>query len=314
MKNRFGIKTLVCFLCMVLPCLNIQSQTETDYDGNIYPIVTIGNQVWMAENLRTTHYSDGSAIEDGRAFDFYPYEVAMAGSDTTKYFFYYNNDSIYADEYGCLYNWFAAVNGNISSNSNPGGIQGVCPAGWHIPSLTEWEELENYVGEENTHELLEGGSTGFNLQFGGYRVDMDNAFDGIDGVGAYISTEITPDPAYITLFAINSDIMEIIHWDHRKTAGYSVRCIKDINTTSLLKQKGKQNILVYPNPCKDYFYIKTNGSNIQNTHIYSAEGKLIGSMNAGEENKISVRDFDKGLYLVTITTDKDTFTCKLIIE
>ena len=62
---------------------------------------------------------------------------------------YYNNNKYNAEKYGVLYTWAAAMNGAASSNSNPSGIQGVCPHGWHLPSDEEWEQLAEYISNDN---------------------------------------------------------------------------------------------------------------------------------------------------------------------
>ena len=98
---------------------------------------------------------NGIPINDGSEFTFCLFDVAKDGSDTTKYFFYQNNDTSNAIPYGCLYNWFAAVNGNTGSSYSPGGIQGVCPAGWHIPSIQEWATLKDYIGENSKDKLMQ---------------------------------------------------------------------------------------------------------------------------------------------------------------
>ena len=96
----------------------------TDIDGNYYDAVKIGDQVWMAQNLRTTHYADGTAIP------------------------YYVNPDLDASVYGYYYNWPAAIHGAASSNTVPSGVQGVCPNGWHLPSDAEWTQLTAYVGSQ----------------------------------------------------------------------------------------------------------------------------------------------------------------------
>ena len=93
-----------------------------DIDDNIYHTLQIGNQCWMAENLRTTRYADGSDIPEEASF-YYP-----------------NNDKSEKREKGLLYTWYAATRGQ-SSGTNPSGVQGACPIGWHIPSDAEWTEL-----------------------------------------------------------------------------------------------------------------------------------------------------------------------------
>ena len=97
-------------------------QAIKDYDGNFYRIVEIGNQIWMAENLKSLHYSDGT-----------PIDTAIA----------YNNDENNVELYGRLYTWNAAMNYTDSSSANPSGVQGACPSEWHIPSKDEWIELMN---------------------------------------------------------------------------------------------------------------------------------------------------------------------------
>jgi uncharacterized protein (TIGR02145 family)/uncharacterized repeat protein (TIGR02543 family) len=91
-------------------------------DGNVYHRVVIGNQVWMGENLN--YYAIGSVCYDNRA------------------------DS--CAKYGRMYNWSTAMNDASSSSLSPSGVQGVCPAGWHIPSDAEWTTLTDYVGLAST--------------------------------------------------------------------------------------------------------------------------------------------------------------------
>ena len=107
--------------------------TVTDYDGNTYQTIYIGAQCWMKENLKTTHYSNGAVIPEG------------GNGSSGKYYFKYDHNDANKAKYGLLYTWEAVMNGAGSSNNNPSGIQGICPSGWHVPSTSEWCELENYV-------------------------------------------------------------------------------------------------------------------------------------------------------------------------
>jgi len=100
----------------------------TDQDGNIYKTVKIGEQTWMAENLRTTRYQDGSQIPNVVNIDSW-------NQLTNGAYCYYNNDILNKNAYGALYNWYTVVD------------QGkICPSGWHIPSDAEWSDLENSLG------------------------------------------------------------------------------------------------------------------------------------------------------------------------
>ena len=113
--------------------------TVTDYDGNVYRTIPIGQQCWMRENLRTTHFADGTAIAFG-----------SDNSSTTPYL-YAPGNNLTVPEYGYLYNWVAAMHGAASSETNPSGVQGVCPTGWHVPSNAEWLQLIHYVRGHNEY-------------------------------------------------------------------------------------------------------------------------------------------------------------------
>ena len=94
-------------------------------DGTFYAKVKIGNQTWMAENLN--------------------YDVPDNTTDVC-----YNNNNDNCARYGRLYNWSTAMNGASSSSTNPSGVRGVCPVGWHLPSNGEWTQLTDYVGGSST--------------------------------------------------------------------------------------------------------------------------------------------------------------------
>jgi len=105
--------------------------TVTDTDGNVYQTVRIGNQVWMAENLRVTKYNDGSAI----TLDTSTAIWASASTFSFSAYCFYNNitnaDSI--KKYGALYNWYTV------------NTKKLAPAGWHVPTDSEWEVMQNYL-------------------------------------------------------------------------------------------------------------------------------------------------------------------------
>lgn len=114
--------------------------TVTDVDGNTYQTIQIGNQCWMRENLRTTHFADNTPI----------YHAQTSPDTSTTEFFYYspNLDDSYIPTYGCLYNAAAATHG-LPSNAYMTHMittQGVCPDGWHLPSRSEWQTLIEEVG------------------------------------------------------------------------------------------------------------------------------------------------------------------------
>ncbi len=113
--------------------------TVKDIDGNLYNVVVIGDQAWMAENLRTTHYADGSAIPYVKNNDAW-----NALNKSGKAFCWYDNDISNAS-YGAYYTWSTAMNEEGEGETNE-KIQGVCPDGWHIPSDAEWNEMHIQLG------------------------------------------------------------------------------------------------------------------------------------------------------------------------
>ena len=106
---------------------NLTYGTVTDIDGNVYKTISIGNQTWMAENLRTTKYRNGDPItnETGNWTDL----------ETGVYSWYSNNETQYKAIYGALYNWFA-----VADSRN------LAPSGWHVATDAEWTTLTEYLG------------------------------------------------------------------------------------------------------------------------------------------------------------------------
>jgi uncharacterized protein (TIGR02145 family) len=205
-------------------------ETLYDIEGNEYQTVTIGSQVWMAENLRSTIYADSTVMIAGSG--------DISGNYTTRYYFTYNNNSSLAETYGCLYTWAAVMKGASAIDANPSGVQGVCPDGWHVPSDSEWKELESFLkmsagdlinfswrGTDQGTRLKEGGDTGFEATMGGQR-RCTGGYQDLDSFGNYWST--TDDGGtsayYRKLGALDARV-----WRSglEKCYGLSVRCIKD---------------------------------------------------------------------------------------
>ena len=116
-------------------------RTVTDFDNNIYQTVIIGSKCWMRENLRTRKYADSSSITYGDDDQ----------SNSEPYYYFPDNNESNVITYGLLYNWRAAMKNGISSDSDPSGVQGVCPNGWHLPSVAEWNQLSDYVSSQSAY-------------------------------------------------------------------------------------------------------------------------------------------------------------------
>lgn len=189
-----------------------------DYDGNIYNTVKIGTQVWMAENLRTTHTSDGTPI---------------------ALYYSANGNSANDESYGLLYNWSTVMNGAASSNASPSGVAGICPAGWHIPSDSEWKTMEAYLGMDATElnltfawrgtdqgtQLKPGGTTGFNATFAGIRYDFNNYVQFNNQSTYWTSTQYTATTSLLRQISTSESGI----FRNQIIKGYflGVRCIKD---------------------------------------------------------------------------------------
>ena len=120
-----------------LPCPG--TPTITDIDGNVYSTVQLGQQCWMRENLRATHYADSIAISIGNANISY----------SQPYYYNYVSHALSLEKRGYLYNWPAVMHGAASSETNPSWVQGICPTGWHVPSHAEWIQLTEYVSSRS---------------------------------------------------------------------------------------------------------------------------------------------------------------------
>lgn len=128
--NELIFTTLAISSIVFNPDLTYES--VSDKDGNSYKTIQIGTQVWMAENLKTTKYNDGTSIPE-----------VTDNTDwknlTTGGYSWYNNDALsFKSTYGALYNWYA-----VTDNRN------ICPTGWHVPTSGEWITLASYLGGEN---------------------------------------------------------------------------------------------------------------------------------------------------------------------
>ncbi len=237
--------------------------TVTDIEGNVYPIVKIGEQWWMAENLRTTRFADGSPIPTGfdeeewellteGAYAVYPHTGGESEDDVEGI----GSDEEMLRAYGALYNWYAV--------NDP---RGLCPEGWHVPGDEEWMVLEDFIGLDFRELKLlgwrgraEGGklkstrlypephprwdipNEGANDEHGWAALPggaRSYAFRLI-GAGGYWWTssecywpefnvvEDTKFARYRSLHYLDPTIFRGPHEYHvRKWAGFSVRCIKD---------------------------------------------------------------------------------------
>lgn len=172
------------------PILGTPDTQITDFEGNTYNTVKIGNQIWMAENLKAKFTSDGIEVVEA---------------------YVYNDDESYLDEYGRLYTWEAAKKPFVE--------------GWHLPTEAEWNILENTLGADVATKLKVGGSSGFEAKLAGYR-DYWGGYTDLDLWGVFWTSSVyTSDHSFVrNLFSFNNNFE---HSGCGIIAGNSVRLIKD---------------------------------------------------------------------------------------
>jgi len=220
------------------------SNTVTDArDGKTYKTVTIGTQIWMAENLAYLPQVDTATAgsEDVAAGKYYyVYGFAPKKGDSEQAQVTAAKATANYKTYGVLYNWNAAMNGATSSATNPSKVQGVCPTGWHLPSDAEWNQLTNYLKggpSDLANKLKEAGAThwlnlnsatnetGFTALPGGYRNSKgDFSLIGYNG-NWWSSQESSVNEARDRY--VSDDGSGLFSSFINKESGESVRCVRD---------------------------------------------------------------------------------------
>jgi len=199
----------------------ISTSSLIDCDGNNYPIMAIGNQVWMATNLHVTHYRNGDAILNET-------NDATWASLTSGAYCWYNNNQNFEDTYGAIYNWYAITD-----------ARGICPDGWHVPSSSEWTTLTTYLGGisvaggkmKATINLWSSPNTNatnssyFSGLPGGCR-DNTGLYKNISTNGYWwSSTESSSSNAWFRVLNYNN--ASVTESNSLKQNGFSVRCLRD---------------------------------------------------------------------------------------
>lgn len=199
-----------------------ENPTITDYDGNIYKTVKIGEQIWMAENLKVTHYRNGKPIPN--IYDNDKWSNALTGA-----YCLVGNDSVdYKKTYGVLYNFNAVKNDQL------------CPEGWHVPTESECMTLINYLGgkdvagiklKDNDSNLWSSNkSSGTNESgFSGLPAGGRGRYGSAGEVGYYATwwSSTSYDSMYAWHWGLYPEKDGIRYNPGHKASGFSVRLIKD---------------------------------------------------------------------------------------
>lgn len=317
-------------------CSGFTTMTDSR-DAQIYNIVAIGTQCWMAKNL---NYSTSGVYT--------PAVTGQGATGTQKYC--YDDLETNCNIYGGLYEWTEMMNGSTTCNGTGSSqpacttpVQGICPSGWHIPSHYEWTLLEKNVGSnpgafpydvtttgwlgtDEGSNLKESGSThwfpgntgtnisNFTALPGGY--SWGGSFGYVGGQGYWwSSTESESEASYVwermllfTSDPVNRDI-------GGKMFGFSVRCLKDNPGTGQNENNMKKNLIVFPNPTIDIATIDCAEKQNVKMQIYNVVGDCVlqRKLSSGT-NEIDVSFLSKGIYVIQLTGADGTFQQKLIKE
>jgi uncharacterized protein (TIGR02145 family) len=200
---------------------NLTYGSVTDIDGNVYKTIQIGTQTWMAENLRAITLNDGTSIslvESAIVWD----------SLSTSAYCWYDNNRILGNTFGALYNWYVV------------GTLKLCPLGWHVPSLSEWSLLLDYLGgaEIAFYKLRETTTThwewdtnvtnesGFSAIPGGYRIYYGE-YRLIGNYAGWWTSTVGDLPPYEHATVMSLRTVDPLRYGYHFTVGHSVRCLKD---------------------------------------------------------------------------------------
>ena len=231
-EGILGIVSMVD--CIINDCWD--GETVTDIDGNIYETVFIGQQEWISENLKVTHYNNGDEILTGLT----GLEWESLDNSETGAFSVYDDNPENIDVYGNLYNWYAVDDD-----------RSICPVGFHVPSDEDWMELEMALGmsyEEANEWLFRGtnegsqlagtadlwqdgdlesngefGSSGFFALPGGFRYYIVNSPYYYLGSNGYFGSSTSAGPTFAWNRGLDYNYSEIHRYILDKRFGFSVR-------------------------------------------------------------------------------------------
>jgi uncharacterized protein (TIGR02145 family) len=283
----------------------------TDGDNNHYAVVQIGSQLWMAENLKTTQYQDGSGIPN------VPDSASWRNTTSGAYCDYHNLPGE-GDIYGHLYNFYAVADS-----------RDICPSGWHVATNSEWNIMEKFLDNTVDTTALAGTGTvigkvlkencntrwaynpgtwgsnesGFTALCTNYRI----------GTGAWsMAPNNDHDDGFWTSTSFNSGSawFRSLRWCFNdiyvlylmKTFGYSVRCIKNSGPTNTNNINYRNRIKIYPNPAKELFYIDCAEKQAIKMQVYNMIGEcVVQKVLSSTNSETDIRFLPKGVYMIKLT-------------
>ncbi|MBK8227478.1 MAG: T9SS type A sorting domain-containing protein [Flavobacteriales bacterium] len=322
-------RNLTTALAALLIAFSVRGQdcsgnTVTDIDGNVYPVVTIGTQCWMAENLRTSRYRDGSNIPNVTSNMGWTDGMFGVGAWCN-----YDNDPNNDAVYGKLYNWLAAGNDNL------------CPLGWHVPTDEEWMTLESSLGmPANELEVFDpnrgvaqnvGGklkaitlwespntgatnTSGFTALPTGYRDYFMGTYLLLDTY-SYLWTASLNDNGYPWSRSLGNTSPGVGRDYQNRLVGACVRCLRDGNVGVIEAQPVRFTIA--PNPTRGTIVIDHAANTLpQTVTLMDATGRTLWVQNIAVTNRMTIdlSSYENGLYLLQLDFADGTKALERVVK
>jgi len=302
------MKKLLLITATVFQIQICNAQSVTDIDSNIYQTVTIGTQVWMKENLRNKHAIDGSILQGVYA---------------------YNNDESNVSIYGRLYTYASALK--------------ACPAGWHLPSDKEWQQLEKFLGMPDAELTQTALKRGESANVGGKLKSEGTSLWNAPNTGATDETGFSAIPhgtksidgtyndmgmvcEYWTSTAdgstnafdhgLGSYLGGVARFSINRSFGIGVRCIKDIPSGT--NESRNEGFEIFPNPTTGRLALSFGSNSLQQaqTEVYNTQGQMVFSKTFQNTSSIEfdISLFPKGLYVVKVWADGIHYESKVCLQ
>jgi uncharacterized protein (TIGR02145 family) len=290
-----GTPVLVDSAVISITVVDVALDSVVDIDGNVYHTVTIGTQVWMVENLKTTKYNDGTAIP------LVTDPTAWSNLTTPGYCWYNNDVATYKNPYGALYNWYTVKTSKLA------------PVGWHVPTDAEWSVLTTFLGGLSGAggKLKEAGTThwnapnsgatnetGFSALADGYR-NMYGSFIQVGNYGYWWSSTASDasNSWYRTMYYNTVDVSRDPNFTY---LGFGVRCVKGepvLMAPSITTQPKSQTVTAGKN---DTFSVTATGTAPLSYQWYK-NGTAISGATSSSYSISNVQAADAGTYTVTVS-------------
>lgn len=293
--NKVVVVSIFLLYCNILKA----QDTVADIDANVYSTITIGAQVWMKENLKTTHYRNGDVIPNITGVS------AWVGLTTGAYC-NYNNDNTIVATYGRLYNWYT-----IADDRN------ICPVGWHVPSKTEWDTMIDHLGGTSVAggKMKETGtfhwenpntgatnSSGFSALPGGQRAS-DGSFGDLKHYGIFsIATEKNNTEVWSPSLYYESS--QAYNYYDSKKSGFSVRCLKDSHINDIINFETNKVIEIFPNPTSGIITVSLSTNSLEDAilSVFTLQGIPVFSktFNNKADAAVDLTDYPAGINKVKV--------------